>query len=156
VLLCHLLLEFLSPILTEQIANQENFIITLLSNAKAAVLHAVSARQIQIHVLGVSMIIYMLILQINVSQKRLVVQLESKILISVFAENAVSSVKHAQTIQHVLSVFQITAWQTKNAILLEVAQKALHITELIAHNALQTVLHAFQRLNAIIVWKHFI
>jgi len=79
VLLCHLLLEFLLPILTEQIANQANIIITLLSCAKVVPHLAVSVRRIQLHVLGVSMSIFMLIPQTNVSQKLLAVQQESKI-----------------------------------------------------------------------------
>ena len=66
------------PILIRQIAYQENFIITLLNSVKPAPLLAVSARQIQLHALGASMALFMLIPLINVSQILLAVLRESK------------------------------------------------------------------------------
>jgi len=76
VLHCHSLLEFLSLILTEEIADQVNFITKILSNVKVALILAVSVRQIPRHVLGAPMSLYMLMPQTNVLLKPLAAQQE--------------------------------------------------------------------------------
>ena len=78
------------------------------------------------------------------------VHLVSKILFFPFVESVASFVRHVTTISHALLVFQITVSLIRSAILQGIAQKALHIMEMAAHNARPTVLLVFQQPCAII------
>ena len=92
----------------KQIVLQEITITLYLKPVFRVVHHAPNAHRRQLSALGARQIIYMSNKQTLVLQRLIHALLVKKILIFLFAGNAVSSAKHAQIIRLAQFVFQIT------------------------------------------------